>query len=94
MIIEWLDKYYFLLGTFLMLIAVVKLLGTAPFLRQEDGMAGMIVLLFRWFTSTDHHVCDAPWQIKTMRAMNVVSLLFYIALIAFLIITVLIKLFR
>jgi hypothetical protein len=94
MIIEWLDKYYYFFIVLLLLIAAVKVLGASSFLRPEDGMAGAIALLFRWFSSTDYHVCDAPWQIKNMRLMNLVSLLFYLALICFVIITLMIKLFR
>ena len=94
MIIEWLDKYYFCFVVLLFLIAMVKVLGASAFLRREDGMAGMIVMLFRWFSAIDHHVCDAPWQIKNMRFLNVVSLLFYCTFFIFIIITLLLKLFR
>ena len=94
MVIEWLDKYYFFFVLLLLAIASIKVLGASAFLRAEDGFAGMVVMLFRWFTATDYHVCDAPWQIKNMRLLNIVSLLFYATLIFFIVITVMIKLFR
>ncbi len=93
MVIEWLNKYYFLFPLLLLCIAVVKWLGASAFLHHEDGMAGVITLLFRWFSAPDYHVCDAPWQVRTMRLMNVVSLLFYAVLIASIGVAVLIKLF-
>ena len=94
MVIEWLDKYYFCFVALLLLIATAKILGASAFLRQEDGLAGIIAMLFRWFSNTDYHVCDAPWQIKSMRLLNVISVLFYIVLLLFIIITIMIKLFR
>lgn len=94
MVIEWLDKYYFFFGVLLLMIAFVKVLGASAFLHREDRMAGTITLLFRWFSDTDYHVYDAPWQIKNMRVMNVVSLLFYGTFLLFIIITIMIKLFR
>ena len=94
MIIEWLDKYYFYFVALLLLIAAAKMLGASAFLDSEDGLAGMIGMLFRWFSATDYHVWDARWQIKNMRRLNVISFLFYIAFFLFIIITIMIKLFR
>jgi len=93
MIIEWLDKHYFYFVVLLLLIAVVKVLGASTFFRREDGISGIIVILFRWFSSLDYHVSDAPWEIKNMKFLNAVSIIFYCTLICFLIITVMIKLF-
>ena len=94
MIIEWLDKHYFYFVALLLLVAVVKVLSASMFLRREDGVTGMIVILFRWFSSLDYHVSDAPWQIKNMKLLNAVSVLFYCTLVFILIITIMIKLFR
>jgi len=94
MIIVWLDKHYFFFVALLLLIGVVKVLGASTFLRREDGISGIIVVLFRWFNSLDYHVSDTPWEVKNLKILNAISILFYFTLILFLIITVMIKLFR
>ena len=93
MIIEWLDRHYFYFVALLLLIAIVKVLAASTFLRREDGITGIIITLFRWFSSLDYHVSNAPWEIKNMKFLNGVSVLFYCTLGFFLIITVMIKLF-
>jgi hypothetical protein len=94
MIIVWLEKHYFYFVALLTLIAAIKVLSASAFLRREDGITGMLVILFRWFSTLDYHVSNTPWKVKNRKYLNGISLLFYCTLVFFLIITVMIKAFR
>ena len=58
MIIEWLEKHYFYFVALLLLIAVIKVRSAAMFLHWQDGLPGIIAILFRWFSPLDYHVSD------------------------------------
>ena len=93
MIIVWLEEHYFYFIALLMLVAIIKVLSASAFLRREDGITGVIIVLFRWFSPLDYHVSNTPWKVKNRKYVNGVSLLFYFTLILLLIVTIMIKVF-
>ena len=93
MIIVWLEEHYFYFVVLLLLIAIVKVLSASAFLRREDGLTGIIIVLFRWYSSLDYHVSNTPWKVKNRKYLNGVSILFYCTLIFLLIVTIMIKVF-
>jgi hypothetical protein len=94
MIIDWLERHYYYFVALLLLIAVVKVLSASTFLRREDGINGMFVVLFRWFSSLDYHVSNTPWKLRNRKFLNGITLLFYCTFVLFIFITFMIKLFR
>jgi hypothetical protein len=93
MIIVWLEEHYFYFVALLLLIAIIKVLSASAFFHREDGITGIIFILFRWFTPLDYHVSNTPWKVKNRKYLNGISILFYFTLILLLIITIVIKVF-
>lgn len=94
MVIDWLIHYFPYLVVLLLGAGALKLFFSIPFYKKDDGIIGIVLLLFKWYTEADFHVKDARWQMRNMRLLNLVSAVFYPLLLLAIMVQGAIKLFK
>ncbi|MBP9213990.1 MAG: hypothetical protein KBF36_05525 [Chitinophagaceae bacterium] len=89
MLVKLLASYYLYFWLLLCVIVVIKALFSFSFNNHLEGLAGLLMAVFKWYGEEDQEMCESNTKKIMMRLNNVITIGMYAVLLLIILVSLL-----
>lgn len=89
MLVKLLASYYLYFWLLLCVIVVIKALFSFSFNNQLEGLAGLLMAVFKWYGEEDQEMSESNTKKTIMRLNNIITIGMYAVLLLIILVSLL-----